>query len=255
MRDRDGALLQVADLRVSYGRVRALKGISLEVSRGEIVTVLGANGAGKSTLMKAIAGLVPATSGGIEFAGRPFERLGAHRRAGIGVALVPEGRMVFAPLTVRENLRLGMLSESWFGGRRTFEERVTKVLDLFPALGGRMDAPAGDLSGGQQQMLAVGRALMSDPQLLLLDEPSLGLAPQVIENVFRTLLALNEEHDVTILLAEQNIDNALAIADRGYVLEVGEIALTGTAEALLDRGDVEDVYLGRRAEYADLPPG
>jgi branched-chain amino acid transport system ATP-binding protein len=253
MTDRDSALLKVADLRVAYGRVRALKGISLEVSRGEIVTVLGANGAGKSTMMKAIAGLVPAIGGGIEFAQRPIERLGAHRRAGTGIALVPEGRMVFTPLTVRENLRLGMLSDSWFGGRRTFEERVAKVLDLFPALGSRMDAPAGDLSGGQQQMLAVGRALMSEPQLLLLDEPSLGLAPQVIESLFRTLLALNEEHDVTILLAEQNIDNALAIADRGYVLEVGEIALTDSAEALLDRGDVEDVYLGRRVQYADLP--
>jgi branched-chain amino acid transport system ATP-binding protein len=251
----DQALLRVSEAEVHYGRVRALKRVTLDVAAGEIVTVLGANGAGKSTLMKAVAGLVAPARGEIRFEGQSITRLGAHRRTAIGIALVPEGRMVFTPLTVRENLRLGMLSEGWFGGRKLFSERLAVVVELFPPLRDRLDTPAGDLSGGQQQMLAVGRALMSDPRLLLLDEPSLGLAPQVIESLFRTLVTLNEEHDVTIFLAEQNIDNALAIADRGYVLEVGTVALTDTAEGLLGRGDVEDVYLGRRAAYAEAESG
>jgi branched-chain amino acid transport system ATP-binding protein len=242
-------LLKVADLHVHYGRIAALKGVSLGVSAGEIVAVLGANGAGKSTLMKALAGLVPVRKGEIRFLGEPIVRLNAHKRSSIGMSLVPEGRMVFAPLTVRENLRLGMLSDKWVGGGGLFQERLERVFELFPALRNRLRTPAGDLSGGQQQMVVIGRALMSDPKVLLLDEPSLGLAPRVIEDLFETILTLNEEHGVTVLLTEQSIDNALAIADRAYVFQVGEVILSDSAEALLERSDVENVYLGRSLEY------
>lgn len=241
------SLLDVSDLRVRYGRIAALKGVSLHVEEGEIVAVLGANGAGKSTLMKAIAGLVPVSEGDIELTGKSILHVPAHKRASIGIALVPEGRMIFAPLPVEQNLRLGMLSAAWFGAQKLFRERLDHVLELFPALKPKLKSRAGELSGGQQQMVAVGRALMSDPKLLMLDEPSLGLAPMVIEDLFQTLVTLNEQHGVTILLAEQSTDNALAIADRGYVLQVGEVAIEDDAEALLKRGDVADVYLGRRA--------
>ncbi len=246
----DAVLLQISDLHVRYGRISAIRGVSLGVSKGEIVAVLGANGAGKSTLMKAPAGLVPVWKGDIRFRGESISGLAAHRRSAIGIALVPEGRTVFAPLTVEQNLRLGMLSAGWVGKRALFRDRLEWVLEIFPILRDRLRVRAGELSGGQQQMLAIGRALMSDPALLLLDEPSLGLAPRVVEGLFQTLVDLNERHGTTVLLSEQNIDNALAIADRAYVLEVGEVAIADSAEGLLRRGDVEDVYLGRRREYA-----
>jgi branched-chain amino acid transport system ATP-binding protein len=242
-------LLEVSDLHVHYGRITALRGVSLGVATGEIVAVLGANGAGKSTLMKALTGLVPVWRGDVRFSGEPITRLDAHKRSSLGMALVPEGRKIFAPLTVKENLRLGMFSDKWIGGRDLFEERLERVLDLFPALRNRVRNPAGDLSGGQQQMVVIGRALMSNPKVLLLDEPSLGLAPRIIEDLFQTILTLNEEQGVTILLTEQSIDNALAIADRAYVFQVGEVAYSESAEALLERGDLENVYLGRSPEF------
>jgi branched-chain amino acid transport system ATP-binding protein len=243
-------LLEVTGLQVSYGRIAALHGVDLRVLPGEIVTVLGANGAGKTTLMKAVAGLLPARAGSIRLRGEDITHLPAHRRVAGGVALVPEGRLLFSPLTVRENLRLGMLTAGWAGKGQLFAERLDWVMSIFPALRDKLGAASGDLSGGQQQMVAVGRALMSAPSCLLLDEPSLGLAPKIIEQMFETLLTLNEDHDLTVLLAEQNIDNALGIADRGYVLQVGNVAVTDDAETLLRRGDVEDVYLGRRSAYA-----
>jgi branched-chain amino acid transport system ATP-binding protein len=240
-------LLEVSELHVNYGRITAVKGVSFGVSTGEIVAILGPNGAGKSTLMKALAGLVPVQRGEIQFSGESIVQVSAYKRSSIGMVLIPEGRMIFAPLTVKENLRLGMLSDKWIGGKDLFQARLEGVLNIFPVLRDRLRTPAGDLSGGQQQMVAIGRGLMSDPKLLLLDEPSLGLAPRVIEDLFRTILALNEEHEVTVLLAEQSIDNALAIADRAYVLQLGEVALSDSAEALLEQGDLEDVYLGRKA--------
>jgi branched-chain amino acid transport system ATP-binding protein len=239
--------LSVTNLQVAYGQALALHGVSLEVRQGEIVTVLGANGAGKTTLMKAIAGLLPARGGDVQLDGEGLEGIGPEKRIGMGIALVPEGRMIFAPLTVLENLRLGMWSAGWLGQLQLFQERLERVVDLFPILGDRLKTPAGDLSGGQQQMLAVGRALMSKPKLLLLDEPSLGLAPRVIEDIFQTVMRLSENEGMTALFAEQNIDNALAIADRAYVLEVGEVAVSGNAEDLLHRGDIEAAYLGRRS--------
>ena len=243
-------LLAVTGLHVSYGSVAALRGVDLELRSREIVAVLGANGAGKTTLMKTLAGLLRASRGLITFEGRDVTRMSPRGRLAHGVALVPEGRLIFPALTVRENLRLGMLIHALSGGTRVFHERLARVLSLFPALERRLDGPAGDLSGGQQQMLAIGRALMSEPRVLLLDEPSLGLAPLVIESIFRTLLDLNEHSGLSVLVAEQNISNALGIADRAYVLDVGEVSLVGAADDLLNRPDIEEVYLGRRAGYA-----
>jgi branched-chain amino acid transport system ATP-binding protein len=241
-------VIDVRELTVGYGELLALKEVSLHAHAGEFVAVLGANGAGKSTLLNCIAGLVSGRGGEIVHEGFPLDRVPAHERVGRRVALVPEGRMTFGPLTIAENLRLGMLTDGWFGKRALFEQRLGPVLDLFPALKDRLGVPVGELSGGQQQMVAIGRALMSEPRLLLLDEPSLGLAPQVIDDVFAALQRLNEERGLTILLAEQNIESALELADRAYVLQVGRVALHDSASALLERTDVEDVYLGRRAE-------
>lgn len=241
-------LLSVTDLHMSYGQISALKGVSLDVNQGEIVTILAANGGGKSTLMRAIAGLEPVKSGDISFAGRSLKKLPGHKRTRHGLALVPEGRLVFGPLTVRQHLRLGMLSEGMFRNGDLFDIRMEAVLDLFPALTKRLEVSVGDLSGGQQQMVVIGRALMCQPSMLLLDEPSLGLAPRITEGVFEILLKLNHESGLTILLAEQNVDNALAIADRAYVLEVGRVVMHDSAGALLSSHHVQDVYLGRQRE-------
>lgn len=242
------ALLSVQDLYVSYGQIAALKGVSLEVNLGEIVTILAANGGGKSTLMRAVAGLEPTKSGDIELDGSSIRNKPGFMRTRDGLALVPEGRLVFGPLTVRQHLRLGMLSEGLLGSASMFEERMGSVLELFPDLKPRLNMAVADLSGGQQQMVVIGRALMSEPRILLLDEPSLGLAPKITEDVFEILLKLNLERGLTILLAEQNVDNALAIADRAYVMEVGTVVLHDSAETLLANQHVQDVYLGRRRE-------
>ena len=239
-------LLRATDLHVSYGSVAALRGVTVALEAGEIVAVLGANGAGKTTLMKSLAGLLHPRQGVIKFGERDITSASSRLRVQLGIALVPEGRLIFAPLTVRENLRLGMLVDAIHGRGQLFDERLAVVLELFPALRDRLNSSAGDLSGGQQQMVAIGRALMSKPQVLLLDEPSLGLAPMVIEDIFRTLLKLNEQAGLSVLIAEQNITNALSIADRGYVLDVGEVSVSGEAETLLRRTDIEEVYLGQR---------
>jgi branched-chain amino acid transport system ATP-binding protein len=234
------SLLEVRDLDVAYGAIQALKGVSLGVASGEIVTLIGANGAGKTTLLRTISGLLPARRGEIQFGGRDLTRLPAHKIVAAGVSQVPEGRIVFANLSVRDNLDLGAYRRRDRAGMRADLERV---YTLFPRLKERERQRAGTLSGGEQQMLAIGRALMSAPQLLLMDEPSLGLAPILVREIFRTIAEINDQ-GMTILLVEQNAHMALGIADRGYVLETGSIVLSDTRENLLRNEEVRSAYLG-----------
>ena len=233
-------LLEVENLRVSYGNVEALHGINLGVRQGEIVTLLGANGAGKTTTLHAISGLLRPTSGAIRFESRPIHQLPAHRLVAMGIAQAPEGRRVFSTLTVRENLNLGAFT-------RNDQVKVAKtrqwIYELFPVLQQRCEQLAGTLSGGEQQMLAIGRALMANPRILLLDEPSLGLAPLLVKTIFQILWEINEA-GVTIVLVEQNARAALKLAHRGYVMEVGRIVLEDRAEALLNNPEVRNAYLG-----------
>lgn len=232
-------LLEVRDLVVSYGAVKAVKGISLDVGKGEIVTVLGANGAGKSTLMNAIVGLNPVQSGRIEFDGKPITGLRTEQVVAAGLTLTPEGRRVFPDLTVQENLVLG--AATLRDGSR--EVLMEELFDQFPILRERFDQHAGTLSGGEQQMLAIARSLMSRPKLLLLDEPSLGLAPVIIAELFRLITRLRDE-GTTILLVEQNVAQSLAIADRAYLLELGMMTRSGTATEFQDGLDLKEIYLG-----------
>ena len=234
-------MLKLESVQVSYGAIQAVKGVSLEVREGEVVTILGANGAGKSTLLKSIAGLEPAASGRILVAGQDCTRVPPHRRVALGVAMSPEGRGVFADQTVRENLMLGA-----YGRRRdaaAVERAIEREFDRFPRLREREHQLAGTLSGGEQQMLAISRALMSEPRLLLLDEPSLGLAPLVIKSIFDAIRQLRES-GLTILLVEQMARQALGVADRAYVLETGRITLEGSGAQLLDDPKVRAAYLG-----------
>ena len=236
-------ILAVADLRVSYGAVAAIKEIGLEVAPGEVVALLGANGAGKTTMLRTISGLIRPRAGAIRFAGVRIDRSPPARIVRLGIAHCPEGRRVFGSLSVAENLRLGAAARI---DRSSIEADRERVYQLFPILKERMHQQAGTLSGGEQQMLALGRALMAAPKLLLLDEPSLGLAPLVIQAIFRALADLKRA-GVTMLLVEQNIAAALDLADRAYVLRTGEIALSGEAKAL--RANYEEVaaaYLGAR---------
>ncbi len=232
-------MLEVSGLRSSYGRIEVLKGVSLEVGAGEIVALVGSNGAGKTTLLRVLSGVQPHTAGHIEFAGEAIERAPPHRRVALGLTHVPEGRQVFAPLTVQDNLRLGAYLRRDAGIARD----IDRVYATFPVLAEKRGLPAGGLSGGQQQMLAIGRALMARPRLLLLDEPSMGLAPLLVEQILAAIVALRRDN-VTILLVEQNATAALAIADRGYVLETGRIAHAGTGAALLADARVREAYLG-----------
>ena len=231
-------MLQIDGLHSGYGRIEVLHGVTLNVARGEIVTLIGANGAGKTTLMQAVAGVQP-SAGTIRFEGKDIARVPAHLRVGRGISLVPEGRQLFAPLSVRDNLRLGTWSRSGAEIGKGFE----RVCALFPMLAEMMDISAGALSGGQQQMLAIGRALMAEPRLLLLDEPSMGLAPKVVDQVLDAIRALKAS-GLTILLVEQNARAALAIADRAYVLETGRIALSGSASEIRNDPRVREAYLG-----------
>jgi branched-chain amino acid transport system ATP-binding protein len=232
-------VLSVSDLRSRYGRIEVLHGISLEVREGEVVTLVGSNGAGKSTLLRAISGVQPVLAGSIRFCGQPIGKWRPHVRVARGIAQVPEGRQIFAPLSVDENLRLGSITRRDAG----VSADLASMYALFPALAECRDSAAGTLSGGQQQMLAIGRALMARPRLLLLDEPSMGLSPVLVEQVF-TIIGELKDRGLTILLVEQNANAALAIADRGYVIETGRIALTGTGEELLKDGRVRSAYLG-----------
>jgi len=232
--------LKLTDLRVSYGGIAAVKGISLEVAPGEIVTLIGANGAGKTSTLKAIVGLVPAKSGEVVLFGESLRGVPTHRIVSRGVALVPEGRAIFGNLTVSENLELGAFLKREPKSR---DERLARVLKLFPRLSERMAQEAGTLSGGEQQMLAMGRALMSDPKLLLLDEPSLGLAPKLVEQIFEAIVEV-ARGGLTILLVEQNTRLALETASRGYVLVTGELALSGPCAELREDPRVRGAYLG-----------
>ncbi|WP_439574704.1 ABC transporter ATP-binding protein [Phreatobacter sp.] len=232
-------MLEVANLRSGYGRIEALHGVSLTVAEGEIVTLVGGNGAGKTTLLRAISGVQPVSAGTIRFRGEPVERIDAWRRVGLGIAQVPEGRQVFAPLSVEDNLRLG----AWSRRDGDIAADLETVYADFPVLREKRALAAGGLSGGQQQMLAIGRALMARPKLILLDEPSMGLAPILVEQVFAAIVALRAR-GLTVLLVEQNAVSALAIADRGYVIETGAITHEGAGRALLDDPKVREAYLG-----------
>jgi branched-chain amino acid transport system ATP-binding protein len=239
----DRCLLNVQDLHVYYGRVHALKGVSFQVYPSEIVALLGANGAGKSTTLRAISGLVPPHHGEIEWQGRSLRGVPAHRIVSAGVSHAPEGRKVFGTLTVEENLNLGAYTRR--GDRSGVARSRERVFSLFPRLAERRRQLAGTLSGGEQQMLAIGRALMSSPRLLLLDEPSLGLAPLLVRAIFQTLKEINGQ-GVAILLVEQNVRAALRLAHRGYVLETGKLALSGTADELRQDPRVRKAYLGEK---------
>lgn len=236
----DKVILSVKDLTVHYGGIRALNQLNLHVNRGEIVAVIGANGAGKSTLLKTIAGIKTPTSGSILLDGEPLPKQ-AHRVVRRGVMLVPEGRQIFAPLSVKENLLLGAYSRS---DAAENQDMLQAVFALFPVLGERINQRGGTLSGGEQQMLAIGRALMGHPRLLLLDEPSLGLAPIVVDALFRKIIQLNQEMALTILLVEQNASLALEISHRGYVLETGENVVEGSGKELLANQKIKESYLG-----------
>lgn len=236
----NGALLSIQDLYVAYGNIVALQGISLEVREGEIVTLIGANGAGKSTLLRAISGLVPIRSGRIAFGAVDLRTVPAHRIVEMGAAHVPEGRGIFANLTVLENLRLATWSRK---DRKDLRRDFQHVFDLFPRLAERQHQLAGTLSGGEQQMLAVGRALMTRGRLMLLDEPSMGLAPVLVREIFQTLREINAA-GTTILLVEQNARQALKLAHRGYVLETGRLTIAGTAHELMENPSVKAAYLG-----------
>lgn len=234
------ALLEIDDLYVSYDKIQALKGVSLEVQRGQIVTLVGGNGAGKSTTLKTVSGLLRPRHGEIRLAGERLNERPAHRIAALGVVQVPEGRRVFGRLTVHENLEMGSFARR---DRAEIAEDKERMVALFPRLKERWRQLAGTLSGGEQQMVAMARALMARPVVLLMDEPSMGLAPMVVEQVFETIEAINAQ-GVTILLVEQNALLALSIADNGYVLESGRIILSGKGSDLLDDERVQRAYLG-----------
>lgn len=234
------ALLQVENLEVFYGGIQALHGVSIHVNRGEIVAIIGANGAGKSTLLRSIAGDKDIKQGTVTFDGQPLPKRSYHV-ANHGISLVPEGRRIFANLSVKENLTLGAYMEN---NKGVVRDRQEEVFALFPRLKERLHQPAGTMSGGEQQMLAVGRALMAGPTLLMLDEPSLGLAPIVVDEMFEKFKQINKELGVTILVVEQNAFIALDAANRGYIISLGKVVMEGSAESLLNNPEVQSAYMG-----------
>jgi branched-chain amino acid transport system ATP-binding protein len=234
-------MLKISGLSVSYGGLHALEDVSLEVAEGEFVTIVGPNGAGKTTLMKAVSGSIQGTTGRLEFLGRDMTTLPAHQRAALGIAHVPEGRRVFPSLSVLENLEIGSYRRA---ARPQRAAGLEAVLAMFPVLRERRQQLAGSLSGGEQQMLALGRGLMAQPDLLLLDEPSQGLGPRVVEQIFETIQQIRKSRRLTILLVEQRVVEALELCDRGYVLETGRVALEGAHDALLADPRVQRAYLG-----------
>ena len=232
-------ILKVDDINVYYGAIHAIKGVSFEVNEGEVVTLIGANGAGKSTILKTVAGLLSSHTGSIQFMGKSLGCIPAHKIVPMGLALVPEGRQIFLQMTVEENLQMGAFTRP----ADEYDASIADVYQRFPRLKERQNQVAGTLSGGEQQMLAMGRALMSKPSLLMLDEPSMGLAPILVEQIFDIVRELNQ-HGTTILLVEQNANMALSVAHRGYVLETGKIVATGTGAELLEDEAVKKAYLG-----------
>lgn len=234
------ALLEIKDMEVSYGFIRAIKGISFKVEKGEIIALIGANGAGKTTTLHALSGLIPLDAGSITFNEQDLTKIPAHERVAMGMAQVPEGRRVFQQLTVQKNLMLGAYSRKDQSG---IAENLDEVFTRFPRLKERRNQIAGTLSGGEQQMLAMGRALMSNPDIMLLDEPSMGLSPILVSEIFDIIKHINES-GTTVLLVEQNAKKALSIANRAYVLETGNIILSGKAEDLMNDDSVRKAYLG-----------
>ena len=232
-------ILKVDDINVYYGAIHAIKGVSFEVNEGEVVTLIGANGAGKSTILKTVAGLLSSHTGSIQFMGKSLGGIPAHKIVPMGLALVPEGWQIFLQMTVEENLQMGAFTRP----ADEYDASIADVYQRFPRLKERQNQVAGTLSGGEQQMLAMGRALMSKPSLLMLDEPSMGLAPILVEQIFDIVRELNQ-HGTTILLVEQNANMALSVAHRGYVLETGKIVATGTGAELLEDEAVKKAYLG-----------
>ncbi len=237
--------LEIRDLRVHYGKIEAIKGISFHVNQGEIVTLIGANGAGKTTTLKTISGLRAVSSGSIIFDGKDISKMAAHERVSLGISQAPEGRGIFPGMTVLENLEMGKFHRK--DRKNEMNEDLEMVYHLFPRLKERASQDGGTLSGGEQQMLAIGRALMARPKLLLLDEPSMGLAPQMIANIFRIITEINKTQGVTILLVEQNAQQALQRAHRAYILETGNIVKTAPAADLLNDPAVREAYLGTGA--------
>lgn len=241
-------MLRLKNIHTGYGDIAVLKNISLHVSRGEIVTLIGANGAGKTTLLNTICGLVRARSGTVVYNDRDVTSCSADQIVRLGISQVPEGRQIFAPLSVLDNLRLGAYVRYGEWGRKKVQERIEQMYALFPRLHERSQQYAGTLSGGEQQMLAIARALMADPSLLVLDEPSMGLAPLVVAEIFKTVTRLRDERKTTIFLVEQNARTALKYADRGYVIETGKIMLEGRSGDLLNNREVQRAYLGRQKQ-------
>jgi branched-chain amino acid transport system ATP-binding protein len=236
--------LEIKDLRVHYGKIEAIKGVSVRVNQGEIVTLIGANGAGKTTILKTISGLRPVSSGSITFDGEDINKIPAHKRVDLGISQVPEGRGIFPGMSVLENLEMGKFNRK--DRKSEMDEDLDRIYFLFPRLKERTAQAGGTLSGGEQQMLAIGRALMARPKVLLLDEPSMGLAPQMIANIFRIITEINKQ-GVTILLVEQNAQQALQRADRAYILETGNVTKEAKAADLLNDPAVREAYLGTGA--------
>ena len=234
------AMLEIKDLKVSYGMIQAIKGISFEVNKGEVIALIGANGAGKTTILHTITGLLSADSGSVTYEGRDITRMPGHKIVSMGIAHVPEGRRVFANMTVLQNLKLGAYTRK---DKAEIAETLEMVYTRFPRLKERKNQLAGTLSGGEQQMLAMGRALMSHPQIILMDEPSMGLSPIFVNEIFDIIEEVSKS-GTTVLLVEQNAKKALSIADRAYVLETGNIVLDGKASELLDNDSIKKAYLG-----------
>jgi len=234
------AMLEIKDLEVNYGVIKAIKGISFEVNQGEVIALVGANGAGKTTILHTISGLIPAKKGSILFEGQELTKTPAHQIVSMGMAHVPEGRRIFQQLTVMENLKLGAFTRK---DKDEIAKSLKTVFERFPRLEERKNQIAGTLSGGEQQMLAMGRALMSNPRIILLDEPSMGLSPILVSSIFDIIKVIRES-GTTVLLVEQNAKKALAIADRAYVLETGNIILSGPASELINNESVKKAYLG-----------
>jgi len=237
------SLLEVNDLHVAYGELGVVRGVSFSVERGEIVTILGSNGAGKTTMLRSLAGLIRPTGGSVQFAGRHIQNLPPHVIANLGLALVPEGRQLFPEHTVRENLELGAYRRLRDGGREGFKRSLADIFELFPRIQERLEQPAGLLSGGEQQMVAIARALVASPQLLLLDEPSLGLAPIILRTIIDTFTQL-KARGLTILIVEQMAWLGLEICDRAHVLETGRFTVSGTSKELIANPRVMEAYLG-----------
>ncbi|WDP89210.1 MAG: ABC transporter ATP-binding protein [Desulfobacter sp.] len=245
-------MLRIKNLKCGYGSITAVHGVSLSVQKGELISIIGANGAGKSSLLLAICGLMKSWSGEILFNDKPLGGMSPPAIVRAGISMVPEGRQIFSPLSVMDNLKMGAYTMYRKGMKSEVVQDLQMVLDMFPILRERADQLAGTLSGGEQQMLAIGRALMARPSLLVLDEPSMGLAPKIVEMIFNTIETLRTQ-GVTILLVEQNARAALKIADRGYVLETGKTVLQGSADELLVDDDVKRAYLGQ--DYGDFYDG